>query len=126
MNEDFLDSARAPRPANSSDAVSVEPGGGSVPIRCSRVISTLGEYADGSLSPADRARVESHLASCASCARDAKEYLEIIQLAGALPTLNPSSRGALRLRSLIADAIKRSAPIDNSMDETVKDSPGID
>jgi hypothetical protein len=94
-------------------------------VSCSRVIALLGEYTDGDLSAIDQARLESHLSSCPTCARDAAEYLDVIRLIGMLPAITPPTDVELRLRSLIADAIKRSQMIDNSMDETLPEKPSL-
>jgi anti-sigma factor RsiW len=88
-------------------------------ISCARVIATLGEFTDKSLSSLDQSRVELHLSSCPSCARDAEEYLEVIRLAGQLARIDPPAGVEVRLRALISKAVSRSAPIDNSMDETI-------
>jgi anti-sigma factor RsiW len=95
------------------------------PILCSRVVTLLGDFADGELPPAEHARFEAHLASCPACATDLAGYLEVIRMAGWLPGINPTPAAERRLRALIAQAIKRNEPIDNSQDETIKDRPGI-
>jgi len=45
-------------------------------ITCQQAVGLLTDYLEGMLGPDDRARLEAHLAECASCA----EYLEQIRI----------------------------------------------
>ncbi len=55
-------------------------------MACQELVEVITEYLEGTLPELDRARFETHLASCASC----QEYLEqmrgVIRLTGKLTT----------------------------------------
>jgi anti-sigma factor RsiW len=49
------------------------------------IFDLLDDYVDGELSPPDRARVETHLASCAECAQAEQRLRKLLAAAAALP-----------------------------------------
>jgi hypothetical protein len=51
----------------------------------------LSEYIDDELTPAERAALEAHLASCAECAVTLAELREVVERAGTLPARPPSA-----------------------------------
>ncbi len=59
-------------------------------MRCRRIQDRLGLYALGGLAPAERERVESHLADCAACRSAAEQYGSIVgQIRGELTAATP-------------------------------------
>jgi anti-sigma factor RsiW len=52
-----------------------------------RIAEMLSAYIDGELSPAQKARVETHLAECEECAEDLRTLRQTVNLLGQLPTV---------------------------------------
>ena len=63
--------------------------------------TTLNEYADGSLSAAERAGVEQHLTACASCRQVVDDLREILRATRDLEPLDPPVRAWSRLERAI-------------------------
>ena len=61
----------------------------------------LQEWLDGELAPADAARIEAHVATCASCAADVEAFGLVFAELQALPLLEPSPE----LHTRIMDAV---------------------
>jgi anti-sigma factor RsiW len=57
---------------------------------CKVVQETLSEYVEGNLPPPRRQAVETHLAGCASCARDARRLEAMLLVLHGLPAREPS------------------------------------
>lgn len=94
-------------------------------IECGTVLGMLDGYTGGELEPETQARIESHVATCPTCAANVSDYLEVIRLAGWLPAIQPPPAVERRLRLLISQELKKQAPVDSSMIETLPDRPGI-
>ena len=58
-------------------------------MRCEDVEARVGEYVDGSLPPAERQALESHLRDCTACATLAGDLARVRQLAQSLDRLSP-------------------------------------
>jgi anti-sigma factor RsiW len=63
--------------------------------------TTLNEYADGSLGPAERASLEQHLATCAACRQTVEDLREILRATGDLELREPPIRVWSRLERAI-------------------------
>lgn len=48
-------------------------------IRCGAVLADLGEYVDGALDAAQKARIDAHLAGCDQCERFGGAYAETVR-----------------------------------------------
>ena len=59
--------------------------------KCEEIRELLPAYEDGELDSGDRRRVESHLAGCPACAREAVWVREAVARARALPVPDPSA-----------------------------------
>lgn len=57
--------------------------GGAAP-RCARIVEMVSDYLDGALAPADRARFEEHVATCAACRTHVEQMRITIARVGAL------------------------------------------
>lgn len=53
-------------------------------VPCQRVVEMVTDYLEGALSPADRRRLEYHLAGCEHCSEYLAQIRETIRLAGRL------------------------------------------
>jgi len=51
-------------------------------LPCQQVVEMVTDYLEGALSPADRRRLEAHLAGCPHCTEYLAQMRETIQLAG--------------------------------------------
>jgi anti-sigma factor RsiW len=71
-------------------------------VSCSRFEPLIGELVDGTLDGRPRHDLESHLSSCASCARLVEELLVVRRSARALPVLAPPDSAWPRLESALA------------------------
>jgi anti-sigma factor RsiW len=54
------------------------------PLVCQQVVEMVTDYLEGSLSAADRIRLETHLAGCPHCTEYLAQIRETIRLAGRL------------------------------------------
>jgi hypothetical protein len=59
--------------------------------------TTLNDYADGSLGPAERSDVEQHLAACAECRRLVEDLRDLLRATGELELREPPVRAWPRL-----------------------------
>lgn len=71
-------------------------------MRCNAVRRRLTEYAYGDLGERERTRIESHLASCASCRETADEIEGILHLASTYDEESPPREAYARLRREVA------------------------
>jgi anti-sigma factor RsiW len=53
-------------------------------LGCREVVEILGDYLEGAMAPADRARLEKHLAECDGCAAYLEQLRATIRLSGRL------------------------------------------
>jgi anti-sigma factor RsiW len=53
-------------------------------LSCREVVELLGDYLEGAMAPADRARLEEHLAECDGCAPYLQQLRATIRLSGRL------------------------------------------
>jgi len=53
-------------------------------LSCRELVELVTDYLEGSLSRADRARFESHIAACVNCAEYLAQFKQTIELTGAL------------------------------------------
>ena len=63
----------------------------SIELSCKEMVELITEYLEDSLSPADRARFEAHLAGCADCTRYLEQFRQTIWLTGTLAEEHLSS-----------------------------------
>src|SRR4051812_14702513 len=56
---------------------------------CEQIGLLLSKYADGEATPAERARVESHVASCADCSRKLAEFSQLASIFSGPPMRDP-------------------------------------
>lgn len=63
--------------------------------------TTLNEYADGSLGPAERISVEQHLTACAACRQTVEDLREILRATGELELREPPVRAWSRLERAV-------------------------
>jgi hypothetical protein len=68
-------------------------------MTCEHHLDALGEYVDGTLPPADRQRLEEHLATCEACRRTAGDLAQIRKAAAELPAVKPPDRIWARISS---------------------------
>ncbi len=68
-------------------------------MECSKARTWIFRRIDGELSPGEAADLDSHLAGCSSCARDAKLFSIPRRLGRAIPVLEPPPYFYARLRS---------------------------
>ena len=61
-----------------TDGVNVEE------LSCREVVEILGAYLDGAMTPADRVRLEAHLADCEGCTAYLEQLRVTIRLSGRL------------------------------------------
>jgi anti-sigma factor RsiW len=54
-------------------------------LSCQEVVELLGDYLEGAMAPADRARLEEHLADCEGCAAYLEQLRATVRLSGRLP-----------------------------------------
>lgn len=66
-------------------------------LTCNELVELVTAYLEGTLSPADRARFEAHLAICTGCTRYLDQMRKTIALVGRLTdtTISPAARDAL-------------------------------
>jgi anti-sigma factor RsiW len=66
-------------------------------LPCQQVVEMVTDYLEGALSPADRRRLESHLAGCPHCTEYLAQMRETIRVAGQLTPedLTPDMRTEL-------------------------------
>ena len=80
-------------------------------ITCQQLIDTLDAYVDGTMSPAERAEVDRHLAVCPDCVNYVKNYRQTIALGKAAFTDPrapvPSDVPRELLNAILAAAKKR-------------------
>jgi hypothetical protein len=77
------------------------------PSACRAIEPLLAEQAAGALGPDDAARVEAHLAGCASCRAEAVAYAEAIGLARLPAPSDAERRAAADLPARALAALKR-------------------
>jgi anti-sigma factor RsiW len=77
------------------------------PSACRDLEPLLAEQAAGALGPEDAARVEAHLADCASCRAEAAAYAEALGLARLPPLSDAERRAASDLPVRTLAALKR-------------------
>ena len=69
-------------------------------LTCGRVLAMLGDYVDGDLPGADRARVDAHLRECTVCERFGGRYAGVIRTVrarlGAAPAADPAQIERIR------------------------------
>ena len=53
-------------------------------LSCREVVEILGDYLDGAMTPADRVRLEAHLADCEGCSAYLEQLRVTIRLSGRL------------------------------------------
>jgi anti-sigma factor RsiW len=65
-------------------------------VACQQVVEMVTDYLEDALSPADRKRIERHLAGCPNCTEYLAQMRETIQLTGRLTPqdLSPPMRDA--------------------------------
>jgi len=71
---------------------------------CREIQQELSAYFDGELPPSLRAKVETHLASCAQCQQELLEMKTLAMGVAALPKLKPAPRFLAEVRRKIAQA----------------------
>jgi len=71
-------------------------------MSCERMEMQLLPYVDGRLKEHERAEVEKHLASCATCKLRVNEFRVVSELLGELPEIEPSSAFDVRVRARVA------------------------
>lgn len=71
-------------------------------MNCNSYRELLSEYQDGSLSPAERSRVETHLHDCSECAELAQDFRAIGNILRELPMAQTTSMFDERLGARIA------------------------
>jgi len=69
-------------------------------LTCGQVLAVLGDYVDGDLPAADRARVDDHLRGCTVCERFGGRYAQVVHAArarlGAAPAVDPAQLDRVR------------------------------
>ena len=72
-------------------------GAGGHDINCAKAVSLVTDYLDGTLTQAERARFEAHLADCDNCTEHVKQIQATIQVAGEVDEddLDPRTREEL-------------------------------
>src|SRR5262245_22170479 len=79
-------------------------------MQCDQIRELLEAYALNMLDADERARVESHLATCADCRQLADEYAEVVnRLPLALAAASPLQAPAL-LKSRVLQSVQASSP----------------
>lgn len=73
-------------------------------MSCQKVLSLLSAYVDGEVQPADGEFIESHLATCASCAHELEMLQRTTAMLGNTPELDPP---AFLLEQIEAATVKR-------------------
>ena len=53
-------------------------------LSCREVVEILGDYLDGAMTPADRVRLEAHLADCEGCTAYLEQLRITVRLSGRL------------------------------------------
>jgi anti-sigma factor RsiW len=53
-------------------------------LSCQEVVELLGDYLEGAMAPADRARLEEHLGDCEGCAAHLEQLRATVRLTGRL------------------------------------------
>jgi hypothetical protein len=77
-------------------------------MSCEKIASRMLGYIDGRLKESERAEVEKHLASCASCGLRVEEFRAVSGLLDELPVIEPSPEFDTRVRALVtAEPVKR-------------------
>jgi predicted anti-sigma-YlaC factor YlaD len=68
-----------------------------IELTCKQMVELVTDYLEGSLSPDDRARFETHLAVCEGCTRFLAQMRETIRMTGTLAEeqIPPEQRDAL-------------------------------
>ena len=66
-------------------------------LNCQELVELVTQYVEGTLSPADQARFESHLGVCADCHRYLDQMRQTILLVGALAEQDISDDAKERL-----------------------------
>jgi predicted anti-sigma-YlaC factor YlaD len=66
-------------------------------LSCREVVEILGDYLDGAMAPADRVRLEEHLADCDGCTAYLEQLRVTIRLSGRLSeeAVSPETMGPL-------------------------------
>jgi hypothetical protein len=77
-------------------------------MNCESCHTLVDDYVDGTLAAEDRARLEEHLARCASCRALAEDFRAIRRTAGSLERHAPSPRAWGRIASAIEQERSRS------------------
>jgi len=76
-------------------------------MSCERMETRIMGYVDGRLKESERAEVEKHLASCASCRLRVSEFRSVNELLGELPQIEPSPAFDTRVRARVAALPKK-------------------
>ncbi len=76
-------------------------------MNCDRYTQPIGELVDGTLDGAARHELETHLMTCARCARLVEELLLVRRAARALQPTSPPPAAWMRLSSALADVSPR-------------------
>jgi hypothetical protein len=82
-------------------------------IKCTHILSRLGEYLDGDLKSFEERAFRTHISGCAKCKNLQREYQTTIALAKELGDYKLSPEGQERLRSNLVLRLGRSLPFNS-------------
>lgn len=77
----------------------------SVDVACQQIVEMLNDYLEGTLSPEERAHVESHLDGCDGCTRALEQFRRTIDATGRLT----EDRLSDEQRSVLLEAFRHHA-----------------
>lgn len=73
-------------------------------MRCRKAEFLISDYVDGSLGPADAARLEAHLATCADCRSVLADLRALVRGAGTIETPDVPAEAWSRIRARLREA----------------------
>jgi anti-sigma factor RsiW len=76
-------------------------------MKCEDIGMELMAYIDGSVKPAERVRVEEHLAGCVACRTRVSEYRGVWDILDQMPAIEPSFGFDARVRERVAAEPRR-------------------
>ena len=80
-------------------------------MNCPRARKLLAAYASDDLGPADRDRLETHLAACEPCRTQAQQRMQLWQLLGTVGEIEPSPQFPARVRQAVLEVDARAARV---------------